>query len=55
MQLLREQIFELQNAVIDKLSIFKGENAIKSKSEDDVILNRHVEEWLPETDRNKKL
>jgi hypothetical protein len=55
MQLLREQIFELQNAVINKLSMFKGDNIIKSKSEDDVVLNRHVEEWLPETDRNKKL
>ena len=55
MQLLREQIFELQNAVINKLSMFKGDNVIKSKSEDDVVLNRHVEEWLPETDRNKKL
>ena len=55
MQLLREQIFELQNAVIDKLSMFKGDSIIKSKSEDDVVLNRHVEEWLPETDRNKKL
>ena len=55
MQLLREQIFELQNAVIDKLSMFKGDRVIKSKSEDDVVLNRHVEEWLPETDRNKKL
>ncbi len=55
MQLLREQIFELQNAVIDKLSMFKGDSVIKSKSEDDVVLNRHVEEWLPETDRNKKL
>lgn len=55
MQLLREQIFELQNAVINKLSMFKGDNVIKSKSEDEVVLNRHVEEWLPETDRNKKL
>ena len=55
MQLLREQIFELQNAVINKLSMFKGDDVIKSKSEDEVVLNRHVEEWLPETDRNKKL
>lgn len=55
MQLLREQIFELQNAVINKLSVFRGDNVIKTKSEDDVILNRHVEEWLPETNRDKKL
>jgi hypothetical protein len=54
-ELYRNQIFELQTAMIDKLSIFKGENVVRTKSEEDVILNKHVEEWLPSTDRNKKL
>ena len=31
MQLLREQIFELQNAVIDKLSMFQGNPPITTK------------------------
>lgn len=52
MQLLREQIFELQDAVINKLSIFVNQNPIKTKNENQVFLNKHVEEWLP-TDRDK--
>jgi uncharacterized transporter YbjL len=51
MQLLREQIFELQNAVINKLSLFVNENPIRTKSESQVVLDKHVEEWLP-TDRD---
>jgi uncharacterized transporter YbjL len=51
MQLLREQIFELQNAVINKLSLFVNEEPIKTKNENQVILDKHVEEWLP-TDRD---
>src|SRR6056300_1253311 len=47
MQLLREQIFELQNAVIDKLSIFSGQKPIKTKSTDQVILDPTIEEWIP--------
>lgn len=47
MQLLREQIFELQTAVIDKLSIFKGEKPIKTKDQSQVILHPEVDEWMP--------
>jgi|TARA_R100000734_G_C3267014_1_gene63998 hypothetical protein len=54
LQLAREQIFELQNAVINKLSIFHNENPIKTKSESQVILNQEVADWLPETDEFKK-
>jgi hypothetical protein len=46
MQLLREQIFELQNAVIEKLSLFQGQNVIKSKSEEEVQLKGVVSQWL---------
>ena len=53
MQLKTDQMFEIQQAVIDKLSTFAGQNIIKTKSEDQVILDSHVEEWLP--DRGKKL
>tara|TARA_R100001480_G_scaffold151641_1_gene153092 strand:+ start:1605 stop:2096 length:492 start_codon:yes stop_codon:yes gene_type:complete len=50
MQLSREQISELQTAVIEKLSIFSGERPIKTKDPDKVILPPTVEEWLPEID-----
>lgn len=46
MQLLREQIFELQNAVIDKLSIFHGQSVITKKSEDQVQLKGVVKQWI---------
>lgn len=49
MQLLREQINELQVAVIDKLSVFAGQSPIKTKTEAEVILHPTVEEWLPDS------
>jgi hypothetical protein len=55
MQLLREQIFELQTAVIDKLSMFKGESPIKSKTPDTVILHQDIESWIPKVDREEKI
>ena len=48
MQLLRDQIFELQNAVINKLSMFANEKPIKSKDRNSVILHKEVEDWLPD-------
>jgi hypothetical protein len=53
MQLLREQIFELQSAVIDKLSFFRGQNPIKTKDRSQVVLHEEVEEWLPRIDNEK--
>lgn len=50
MQLLREQIFELQNAVIDKLSLFQGNPPITTKSETEVELPGVVKDWLPKFD-----
>lgn len=54
MQLRSEQIFELQMAVIDKLSLFQNENIIKTKNKNDVLLDPEVDQWLP-TDRKKKI
>ena len=48
MQLLREQQFELQNAIIKKLSMFSDEKYIKTVDESQVMLHPQVEEWLPE-------
>lgn len=47
MQLLREQIFELQSSVIDKLSIFINNSPIKTKDENNIILHKDVEAWIP--------
>lgn len=51
MQLRQEQLTELQEAVIEKLSMFAGENPIKTTKEQQVILHPLVEEWLPTVDR----
>ena len=49
MQLLRSQIFELQNAVIDKLSVFVGSSPIQTRNENDIEVPSVVKEWLPKT------
>jgi hypothetical protein len=54
MQLLREQIFELQSAVIDKLSVFKGETVIKTRTEDQVQLKGVVSQWIDPKDTKDK-
>jgi len=54
MQLLREQVFELQNAVIERLSIFaNGQPPIRTKKEQDVVLPNIVNEWIPKTEEPK--
>lgn len=53
MQILREQINDLQQAMIRELSIFAGKKFISRKAEDDVELHKDVEQWLP-TDKNSK-
>lgn len=47
LQLARTQIFELQNAIIEELSIFKGKQPVKTKNERDVVLPDIVDEWTP--------
>ena len=47
MQLLRDQMFEMQVAIIDKLSIFYHESPIKTRSVSDVALKEVVEQWTP--------
>src|SRR6056300_580091 len=53
MQLLREQIFELQNAVIEKLSVFHGVPTIKTHDEKDVKLPDVVDQWTPKTKKDE--
>lgn len=53
LELRTQQICELQEAVIEKLSMFAGQNPIKTKDPSEVILAPQVEEWLP-VDRDNK-
>lgn len=54
MQLLREQIFELQSAVINKLSIFTNNNPIKTLNKDNISLHEDVEAWIPNDEEQEK-
>ena len=54
LELRTQQICELQEAVIEKLSMFAGEDVIKTKDPKQVILPAQVEEWLP-VDRGEEL
>jgi len=51
MQLLREQIFELQSSVIEKLSVV----TIKKVTEKEVELPSVVEQWIPHSKEDKKM
>lgn len=53
MQLRSEQIFELQMAIIDKLSMFQNEKILKTKDKTQVLLDPEIQEWLP-ADRRKR-
>ena len=52
MQLYRVQISELQNAVIDKLSMFYKDPPIKTRVEEDVEIPEVVAQWLPDSNLN---
>lgn len=54
-QLKTEQLNDIQTALVEKLPIWEGKSIIKHNTEDDIVLNKHVAEWLPEADRNKDL
>jgi hypothetical protein len=48
LQIKNDQLSELQNAVINKLSMFAGQN-FKKKRPDETILEPDVEAWLPKS------
>lgn len=50
MQLLRDQSFELQLAIINKLSMFYNDSPIKTLREDQVELKDVVDQWTPKSD-----
>ena len=53
MQLLRDQVSEMQLAIINKLSIFQGENPIKTLNADQVILKDVVDQWTPKSETSE--
>lgn len=52
LELRTQQICELQESVIEKLSVFAGQNPIRTRSPEDVILPPQVSEWLPASKRD---
>jgi hypothetical protein len=52
MQLKTEQIFELQMAIIDKLSMFTNDEVLKTKNKTQIILDPDIQEWLPVDRKN---
>jgi uncharacterized membrane protein YcaP (DUF421 family) len=47
-QLKTDQLNDIHSAIIEKAPIWNGEIAISKKKEEDVVLNKHVETWLPD-------
>jgi hypothetical protein len=50
MQLLRDQVFELQMAIINKLSMFHGDSQIERITEDQIQLKDVVDQWTPKSE-----
>lgn len=54
-QLKTDQLNDIQTALIEKLPVWEGKRVVNRKTEADVVLNKHVDEWIPEVDRDKNL
>ena len=48
-------MFEMQIAIIEKLSIFYNESPIATRSEQDVILKDVVDQWTPKTPESEEV
>jgi hypothetical protein len=48
LQMKSDQLFEIQNALIEKLSVFaNGEPLVKTKDDKNVVLDKNIENWMP--------
>jgi sensor histidine kinase YesM len=54
-QLKTDQLNDIQTALVEKLPIWEGSRVVKHKTEADVVLSPHVEEWIPQVDREGNL
>jgi hypothetical protein len=54
LQMKSDQLFEIQNALIEKLSVFaNGEPLVKTKDDKNVVLDKNIENWMPKPDQDK--
>ena len=53
LQLKHQQLFEVQTALIQEISLLNKKNIIKSKNADDIMLDKDIEQWIPEFDKGK--
>lgn len=55
LQMKSDQLFEIQNALIEKLSIFAGgEKLVKTKDDANVVLDKNIENWMPKVSKEEK-
>lgn len=54
LQMKSDQLFEIQNALIEKLSVFaNGEPLVKTRDDKNVVLDKNIENWMPKPDQDK--
>jgi hypothetical protein len=56
LQMKSDQLFEIQNALIEKLSIFADGQVqlVKTKDDKNVVLDKNIENWMPKVDQENK-
>ncbi len=53
LQMKSDQLFEIQNALIEKLSIFASdEKLVKTRDDKNVTLNKNIENWMPKNENS---
>jgi hypothetical protein len=52
LQMKSDQLFEIQNALIEKLSIFHGQALVKTKDDSNIQLDKNIENWMPKIDKD---
>jgi len=52
LQMKSDQLFEIQNALIEKLSIFQGQELVKTRDDSNIQLDKNIENWIPKVDND---
>lgn len=52
LQMKSDQLFEIQNALIEKLSVFQGQELVKTRDDSKVQLDKNIENWMPKIDKD---
>jgi hypothetical protein len=54
LQMKSDQLFEIQNALIEKLSVFANEGPlVKTRDDKNVVLDKNIENWMPKISDDK--